>query len=252
MIVVSIVFLIAAVMFLCELRYPGRALTAVRGWWWRAALLNGAQVLIVFVAGAAWDGWMLANRPWNVDSLGPVWGALAGYLAITFVYYWWHRWRHTVPILWRIFHQIHHSASRIEIIASFYKHPLEVFANGLLSSAILYLGVGLRAEAAVGAVLLSGLAELFYHWNVRTPHWIGFVFQRPESHCLHHMRGVHFYNFSDLPMWDMLFGTFRNPKKFDGECGFRAAEERRLGQMLLGVNVLDATEWQTDDQLRRR
>src|SRR4029078_8492623 len=76
----------------------------------------------------------------------------------------------------------------------------------VLSSAILYLGVGLGAAAAAGAVLLSGFAELFYHWNVRTPHWLGYLFQRPESHCVHHQEGVHSYNFADLPLWDILFG----------------------------------------------
>ena len=56
-------------------------------------------------------------------------GAIVGYLAITFVYYWWHRWRHESPFLWRWFHQVHHSPQRIEIITSFYKHPLEIVAE---------------------------------------------------------------------------------------------------------------------------
>ena len=58
--------------------------------------------------------------------LGRTGGAIVGYLVITFVYYWWHRARHEVPILWRCFHQVHHSPQRIEIITSFYKHPVEI------------------------------------------------------------------------------------------------------------------------------
>jgi sterol desaturase/sphingolipid hydroxylase (fatty acid hydroxylase superfamily) len=251
-IIVGIVLIIAAAMFLIECRHPGREFARVRGWWWRAALLNAIQVAIVFVAGSIWNGWMLSHRPWNAEELGPAGGALVGYVAMTFVYYWWHRWRHTIPILWRIFHQVHHSASRIEVVASFYKHPVEIAVNGILSSAILYLGVGLPPEAAMGAVLLSGLAELFYHWNVRTPYWIGFLFQRPESHCLHHKRGIHFYNFSDLPLWDMIFGTFHNPRKFAGECGFEPEQERRLGKMLLAFDVLGAAEWSPAKPKRRR
>jgi len=38
-------------------------------------------------------------------------------------------------------------------------------------------------------------------------------------------------------MWDMLFGTFRNPKKWDARCGFGPAAEFRLGEMLRGVDV---------------
>ena len=107
----------------------------------------------------------------------------------------------------------------------------------VLSSAILYLGVGLGAAAAAGAVLLSGLAELFYHWNVRTPHWLGYLFQRPESHCVHHQEGVHSYNFADLPLWDILFGTFHNPRVAQFRCGFGPEHEHRLVEMLWGVDV---------------
>jgi sterol desaturase/sphingolipid hydroxylase (fatty acid hydroxylase superfamily) len=83
---------------------------------------------------------------------------------------------------------------------------------------------------------MSGLGELVYHWNVRTPYWLGFIFQRPESHCVHHQEGVHSSNYSDLPIWDMLFGTFRNPRDFDARCGLGDGEHR-LGSMLAGLDV---------------
>ena len=119
--------------------------------------------------------------------------------------------------------------ARIEIITSFYKHPLEVLANGVLSSAILYLVVGLSPDAAAAVVTLTGLAELVYHWNVSTPHWLGYLFQRPESHCVHHQEGVHPYNYADLPLWDMLFGTFRNPPRWEGRCGLGRARRAAPG-----------------------
>ncbi|GAB4356476.1 MAG: hypothetical protein OHK0021_00790 [Bryobacter sp.] len=168
--------------------------------------------------------------------MGTTGGALVGYIVITFVYYWWHRWRHEVPILWRWLHQVHHSPQRIEVITSFYKHPLEIFINSILSSAITYGIVGLGPEAAAQSVLLTGLAELVYHWNVRTPYWLGFIFQRPESHCVHHQEGLHTYNFSDLPLWDMMFGTFRNPRVWDSRCGF-GEKEHELAPMLVGRDV---------------
>ena len=179
----------------------------------------------------------MRHRPWSADALGEVRGAIVGYLAITFVYYWWHRWRHSIRLLWRWFHQVHHSPQRIEIITSFYKHPVEIVSNSLLSSVIVYLGVGLSPTAAVHAVLLTGLAELFYHWNVPTPYWLGFLFQRPESHCIHHQEGVHSFNYADLPMWDMLFGTFKNPRHWEETCGFGPDGEHRLPEMLRGVDV---------------
>jgi sterol desaturase/sphingolipid hydroxylase (fatty acid hydroxylase superfamily) len=224
-------------MMLVEMRQPGRAWPQVSGWWVRALLLNGVQGVMVLLAGVVWDPWLARHRLWSATEFGVTNGAILGYLVITFIYYWWHRWRHEVSFLWRWFHQVHHSPQRIEIVTSFYKHPLEIFANSILSSVIVYLGVGLEPAAAAEAVLLSGLAELFYHWNVRTPYWVGFFFQRPESHCVHHQEDVHSYNFSDLPLWDMLFGTFRNPRSWNVHCGFGADRETRLMAMLLGHDV---------------
>ena len=66
---------------------------------------------------------------------------------------------------------------------------------------------------------------------MRTPQWIGYLIQRPESHCVHHRMGVHYYNYADFPVWDMLFGTFRNPREFRGECGFEAGADRQMGAM---------------------
>ena len=228
---------VALSFFLVERLAPGREWQRVPGWLWRVVGLNAVQIGVVFAAGTLWDGWMLRHRPWSADALGTIGGAVAGYLAITFVYYFWHRARHTQPFLWRWLHQVHHSPSRLEVVASFYKHPLEIAANGLLSSAVLYLVVGLDAPTAALVVAATGVAELFYHWNVKTPYWLGFLFQRPESHCVHHELGRHASNYSDLPIWDMLFGTFHNPRDFAGRCGFEGDAEQRLGEMLLGRDV---------------
>ena len=238
MTITVIVLCMALVMIGIELVIKGRTWPKISGWWGRALALNAVQVAMVFVAGLTWDRWLADWSIWNAETvLGETGGALFGYVAITFIYYWWHRARHQIPFLWRAFHQIHHSPQRLEIITSFYKHPLEIFANAGLSSFILYVLCGLGPQSAVYAILLTGIAELFYHWNVKTPYWIGFIFQRPESHCVHHKQGWHRQNFSDLPIWDMMFGTFHNPRTFDDPCGFSDDRELMLGKMLVGGDV---------------
>jgi len=230
----------AALLFGIERVAPGRRWPEVPGWLVRVLVLNGFQVGVVFATGTLWDDWMMAHRAWSAAALGNIGGTTVGYVAITFVYYFWHRARHASPFLWRWFHQVHHSPQRLEVVASFYKHPLEIAANGLLTSAVLYLGIGLDAPTAALVVTLTGLAELFYHWNVSTPRWLGYLFQRPESHCVHHEMGRHAHNYADLPIWDMLFGTFHNPERFDGRCGFADAAEQRLPEMLRGIDVSQA------------
>ena len=232
-----IVLAIAVGMIAIEAFAPGRMWPQVPGWLWRALLLNVAQAGAVFIGALTWDRWFPQFRLWDLSSLGTVPGALVGYFVITFVYYWWHRARHEIGFLWRWFHQVHHSPQRIEIITSFYKHPVELLANGALSSLILHVLVGLDPAAATLAVTFTGVAELFYHWNVRTPYWLGFLIQRPESHCIHHRDGWHRSNFADLPIWDMLFGTFENPRRYASPCGFGPEREPRLADMLRGRDV---------------
>ena len=115
---------------------------------------------------------------------------------------------------------------------------LSLVINGFLSAFILYVLLGLSPQAVTITVLITGIAELFYHWNVRTPYWLGFLFQRPESHCVHHRQGHHRNNFSDLPLWDMLFGTFENPRIAPESCGFANELERQILPMLCGKDVL--------------
>jgi sterol desaturase/sphingolipid hydroxylase (fatty acid hydroxylase superfamily) len=233
------VLAVGLAMLIVERRIAARAWPRVDGWWPRAIAANLVQAAIAVIAGLAWDGWMIRQQPWSLASLGIFTQAIIGYLVITFVYYWWHRWRHDVPMLWRWLHQLHHSPQRIELITSFYKHPLEIILNSVLSSAIVYLVVGLEPVAAALAVTLTGLAEFVYHWNVTTPHWLGYIIQRPESHCVHHQEGLHHYNYADLPLWDMLFGTFLNPIEWDERCGFGPVAEHRVKDMLLGRLVDD-------------
>ena len=242
---IAIVVLLGLLMMGVEQLKPGRQWPRVKHWWLRAAVVNALQAGAVFAAGKLWDPWFRAHRLWHADLLGDVGGAVVGYVVLAFIYYWWHRARHEHDVLWRWVHQLHHSPKRLEVITSFYKHPVELAANAFLSSVVMYLVVGLGPEAAAGATLLSGLAELFYHWNVKTPHWLGYLIQRPEMHCVHHQEGLHHFNYGDLPVFDMLFGTFHNPAVFDDRCGF-GDDEERIGDMLRGHDVT------TDTQPRRR
>ena len=237
-----VVFALGLAMLARERIHPGRLFERVAGWHTRAIALTVTQAAIAVLATFAWDQWLRGLAPWRLGGHGLVADALMGYLALTFVYYWWHRARHEIPLLWRWLHQIHHSACSIEVLTSFYKHPIELLVNGMLTSAILYLVLGLDTASASLAVLLAGLAELFYHWNVGTPRWVGYFIQRPESHCIHHLRGFHRHNYSDLPLWDILFGTFHNPRTQPTPCGFGPDAERKLPAMLVGRLVPEDRE----------
>lgn len=96
---------------------------------------------------------------------------------------------------------------------------------------------GLPAQATTAAVLFINFLAIYPHANLRTPRWLGFLVQRPQSHSLHHARGVHRFNYADLPLIDMLFGTFRNPAGFARETGFWPGASARLADLLRGRDV---------------
>jgi len=225
-------------MLLVERGRPGRLWPKPASWPIRALTFNALQAGVIYISGLTWNHWLASASLLHVGGHHVVLDAAAGYFVITFVFYWWHRWRHEVPQLWLWLHQIHHSPKRLELFTTFYKHPVEIVLDSMLSSLVAYTLLGLSPAAATAAFAMTGLAEMFYHWNIHTPRWLGYFIQRPESHCVHHQRGVHRYNYSDLPIWDMLFGTFKNPAVFERECGFDGQREERVLTMLKGENVL--------------
>ena len=240
--VLIIILSVGAFMLLVELLKPGRQYRQTPLWWPRAIMFNAMQAASAILAASTWDHWLPHFKLVDLSALSVPLQVTLGYILLTFIYYWWHRARHEVPFLWRTLHQIHHSPARLEVFTSFYKHPVEILSNSVLSSAILYSLLGLSPAAVVVVILITGLAELFYHWNVKTPYWLGFIIQRPESHCVHHMQGYHRNNYSDLPIWDMMFGTFENPRYQPEDCGFDEAKELALWPMLCTKDLYKAAD----------
>ena len=217
---------------------PGWRLPSVRTWPLRVIAINLVQLGVVLVAGATWEKWFSKSSVLHLsDHVSPAVGGLIAYFIATFIFYWWHRWRHENDVLWRLFHQIHHSPQRIELITSFYKHPGEMVVNSLIGSVLVYALLGLSIEAGGVYTACTALGEFFYHTSVRTPRWIGYFFQRPEMHRIHHQHDRHKNNYGDIVWWDMLFGTYENPKLFTETCGFEPEKEEMLGPMLRFVDV---------------
>jgi sterol desaturase/sphingolipid hydroxylase (fatty acid hydroxylase superfamily) len=212
---------------------PARAFPPRRGWSW----LGVAFLLLLGTVSAVAP--LLVPTPWLVEHrlvdggrLGVIGGTVAGYVVLSGVMYAYHRTVHSVPLLWRLTHQLHHSPQRVDMPGSVLFHPIEMVLQVLLQLFVTLVVLGLDPLAAALTAYVAAFYGMFQHWNVHTPRWLGYFIQRPESHCEHHRKGVHATNYGDLPLWDLLFGTFRNPAHFEGECGFEAPADTRLGAML--------------------
>jgi sterol desaturase/sphingolipid hydroxylase (fatty acid hydroxylase superfamily) len=229
----AIMFLVFAGCFVIERITPGWKLPHVKTWPFRVIIMNLVQIGIVLLAGVSWEIWLSSKSLFSISNqLPPLWAGLLAYFIATFVFYWWHRWRHESDFLWKAFHQIHHSPQRLEVITSFYKHPLEMIVNSVIGSILVYTILGASLEAGAVYTCATALGEFFYHTNIKTPRWIGFIFQRPEMHRIHHQYNRHKNNYGDIVWWDMLFKTYENPKTFDQTCGFTPKMEESLTLML--------------------
>jgi sterol desaturase/sphingolipid hydroxylase (fatty acid hydroxylase superfamily) len=218
--------------------FPAHPLNRKAEWYVRAVLINALQVLVFMtVAVISSDSSATASLYRLEGMVSPVLGAFIAYVIFTFVEYWWHRLRHSSEIVWRVFHQFHHSPQRIQTLTAYYMHPLDMAVSLCISNMILFPLLGLGSEAASWYLLISGVAGFLIHANIRVPRQVGYIFQTPEMHRLHHMSGHHAHNYSDIALWDQLFGTYLNPVQPIDQCGFDEAAELQVIPMLLGRNI---------------
>ena len=230
------VLAIYAVLMAWESVRPAQALPRVRGWRLRGLLSFGVFFYLSSYLPLLWDETLVSYRLFDLTSLGTLGGTVVALMVYELGVYLWHRALHS-DVLWRPFHQMHHSAERMDTFGAFYFSPLDMVGWTFLGSLALSLIVGVTPQAVTATVLITTLLGIFQHTNVRTPRWLGYIVQRPESHSVHHERGKHRSNYSDFPIYDMLFGTFENPESYVEETGFYDGASARVLDMLVMKDV---------------
>ncbi len=218
---------------------PARGLRA-RWWRSRAFVVTALNFWLALWVGQAWGAWMGDVHLFNGAALGTVGGAAVGVVVYEFFHYGYHRSAHRINWLWRLGHQMHHSAESLDAWGAYYLHPIDAALFTTLSSLVLFPLLGLSPEAGGWAAATLTFLGIFQHANLRTPRWLGYLIQCPESHAIHHQRGVHAFNYADLPLWDIVFGTYRNPRVGRGDKplqGFYDGASARIVSMLMFRDV---------------
>ncbi len=183
------------------------------------------------------DGFLAQYQIINLSGLPLIAQILIGLFIYQLFLYSWHRSIHKSDRLWKVFHQMHHSSERLDIPSTFYFSPMDMIAFTVLGSIVFALVMGVSPQAATVIILTLNFLSIFQHANIRTPQWLGYIIQRPEQHAVHHERGVHQHNYSDFPVYDLIFGTFSNPKAFDGQSGFYDGASVRVTEMMMFRDV---------------
>ncbi len=193
--------------------YDVRAALASFGVMAGGALLKPAGAVVI---GGAFAG-MAALAPWqfSIDDWR-IW--LAGFFAVEFAYYWFHRCSHTVRWLWTT-HAVHHSAAEFTLPAA-----VRLGWTGVLSLGWLFylplIVIGFP-PLMVGALLA---ANLLYQYTLHTEAVgrlgpLELVLNTPSHHRAHHSSDARFLdcNFGGvLIVFDRMFGTFRREPEGGG------------------------------------
>lgn len=231
------VFALYASLILLEAAFPARRLPTVRAWRALGLIAFSGYFLLSSYLPLLWGEWLARFQLFDLSALGTWGGAAVGLIIYEAGLYAWHRTMHTVTPLWRVCHQMHHSAERLDTYGAFWFSPVDTVMFTLLGSLMLSAVVGITPEAASLVLYATTFLAVFQHANLRTPRWLGYVIQRPESHSYHHERGVHARNYADLPIFDLLFGSFHNPRDFAPATGFWHGASGQIGAMLIGRDV---------------
>lgn len=220
-----------------ERLWPARQYPDVKRWTLKGlgyfvmgGLINGALP-------ALWAGFVERHHLADLRGAGTLLGGLAVWVTGAALAAVWHRIQHRSDFLFRYVHGLHHASERLDVPSALVFHPMDTVMNAVTTSLVVGLIFRVSPEAAALGGAIGFFNAVFQHSNIRTPRWVGYFIQRPEAHAVHHERGVHAFNYSDIPLFDMAFGTFRNPEVWQGKVGFIDGGSARTLDLLRGRDL---------------
>ncbi|GLU42745.1 sterol desaturase family protein [Allomuricauda sp. NBRC 101325] len=139
-----------------------------------------------------------------------VWVFLISFIAVDFVYYWYHRFSHKIKFLWA-FHLVHHSSLFMNLTVSYRLNWLSALLTPFVVSPLILLG--LPFELVAVSFGLNLLYQFFLHTEaVDKLGFIEGIFATPSAHRVHHGSNEDYLdkNFGGVLMiWDRMFSTYQ-------------------------------------------
>jgi len=178
-------------------------------------LLQSYVLALVIAAIIRWADAASGLSRLGLVTAWPVWLQVTFFMVTHDLYiYWFHRWQHRSPVLWRL-HEAHHSNESVDWLAGSRSHSIEILINQTIEFGPMLL-LGAAPEVPLIKGMLSAVWGLWIHANVdaRTG-WLQWFVNGPEAHRWHHAvdaeaRDTNFA--TKLALWDRLFGTAYLPR----------------------------------------
>jgi len=169
----------------------------------------GSQIVLLFW-GAGQLAIYTAVYEHRVVTL-PAWGAwLFAFVAVDFVYYWWHRWSHEVNFLWAA-HVVHHQSEDYNLAVALRQAIVTSWTILPFHLPLALLGVPTIVFATIYS--FSTLYQFWIHTQlvgkIRGP--ADWILNLPSHHRVHHAINPEYLDKNygaTLIVWDRLFGTY--------------------------------------------
>lgn len=137
---------------------------------------------------------------------------VADILLLDYTLWWWHRWNHEWPLLWR-FHRLHHEDRDLDASTGVRFHPAEqLLAQFFRLAQIRLIRPSKLSLELYETLLLSSI--LFHHsnWDVPVDQSLARWIVTPRMHGIHHAEDAKLSrsNYASLlSLWDSAHGTLR-------------------------------------------
>jgi sterol desaturase/sphingolipid hydroxylase (fatty acid hydroxylase superfamily) len=209
-----------AVILWLERRFPyDRGQRFLRDGFWTDllgyTLFQGYACALLIAAIIAWLDGLTGLSRLALVSAWPVPLQVAFFVVSHDLYiYWFHRWQHASPWLWRL-HEAHHSVRDVDLVASSRSHAFEILVNQTVEFAPMVL-LGAHPDVPLIKGAIGAVWGMWIHANVDVRSgWLQIVVNGPEAHRWHHAADpdAHGRNYATkLALWDRLFGTAFLPR----------------------------------------
>ncbi|WP_019960032.1 sterol desaturase family protein [Woodsholea maritima] len=180
-----------------------------------ASLLMGlgnvvSKVALGFIAVA----WFTLIEPYALFDIGWGWGVFAlCFVLDDFVYYFAHRFAHTVRWWWAD-HVVHHSSQHYNLTTALRQPWISPMTLKFIffGSWLVLMGFPPAMVALAGAINL--IYQFWIHTEVihKTPAWFEAIMNTPSHHRVHHATNPQYLdkNYAGVfIIWDKMFGTFQ-------------------------------------------